>query len=380
MTSPDVQSLIDAVRRRLWQGQLYVAARRSLWSTAGLMLLAIAVHLAARSVSGGAVLFALAVLWASMLARAGWKRPADAACALWADRHLGGASAFSTLLELDQATPPRAVPVQAVKHLEAFATAKVPQCLSQLAARPNPVQLYRSLASALVCAGLAMLVGQMLPGPAAAPQQQGRGSVASGPVNPAPAAADSPDSAALVSEIASALSAGPSDAAASPERHGAGNASAPGTGKSDDDSGSAMAASDVLSPGPRGPASGTASGATGEAPPTAGATPLVGGSSGRDAGDSRDEAAGGGTSRALRGTIPVQRLELVARRPLADRRADPGQVANYDEELSKRSAVAKQVDADPAAATSPVAATDSWLTSTETTYVQAWLKASARQR
>ncbi|MDO9313171.1 MAG: hypothetical protein Q7T97_01330 [Burkholderiaceae bacterium] len=379
MTTPDVQTLIGAVRRHLWGGQLFAAVRWALWGTAGWMLLAVVMHLAARPMPVGAVLIALAVLWASMVARAGWKRPADAACALWADRHLGGASAFTTLLELDQARPPRAVPAQAVQHLEAFATAKVPQCLSLLAERRNPMHLSRSLASALVCTGLATLVGLMLPGTTAVPHQQGAVSAASGVVDRAPPDADSPDSAALVSEIASALRASPSDAA-SPERHGAGNVPAPGSGKTDDDSGSSMAEADALSQGPRGPASGASSGASVDAPPMAGSTSLPGTGSGRHAGDSRDEAAGGGASRALRGTIPVQRFELAVRRPSADRRADPTQVASFDEEPPRRSTAEKQVEGDPAAATPPVAAPDSWLTSTETTYVQAWLKASARQR
>ena len=36
------QTLIEAVRRRLWLGQFLAAARLALWGTAGLMLLTVA--------------------------------------------------------------------------------------------------------------------------------------------------------------------------------------------------------------------------------------------------------------------------------------------------------------------------------------------------
>ncbi len=50
MANSIVQTLQIAVRRRLWRGQFVAAARLALWGSAGLMLLAVAVHLAARAV------------------------------------------------------------------------------------------------------------------------------------------------------------------------------------------------------------------------------------------------------------------------------------------------------------------------------------------
>ena len=114
------QTLIEAVRRRLWLGQFLAAARLALWGTAGLMLLTAAVHLAGWPLSPDLMFLALAFVWSVMAARAAWQRPVDAACALWADRHLGGASAYTTLLELDSPGP-GTPPSHAIRHLEAFA-------------------------------------------------------------------------------------------------------------------------------------------------------------------------------------------------------------------------------------------------------------------
>ena len=102
MVNSEVQRLLGRVRSRLWHGHLVAAIRNAMWVSAALMLLAVAAHLAARRVPAEAVLLVLSGLWAGLLLRAGWQRPADSACALWADRQLGGACAFTTLLELDQ--------------------------------------------------------------------------------------------------------------------------------------------------------------------------------------------------------------------------------------------------------------------------------------
>ena len=68
MANSLVQSLQIAVRRRLWRGQFVAAARLALWGSAGLMLLAVAVHLAARPVRVDAVLLAIVALWIALMA------------------------------------------------------------------------------------------------------------------------------------------------------------------------------------------------------------------------------------------------------------------------------------------------------------------------
>ncbi len=374
MATPQVQTLLGAVRRHLWLAHLHAAARLALWGTAGWMLFAGVVHLVAWPVPVGAVLLGLALLWTALSARVARQRPADAACALWADRHLGGASAFTTLLELDRVKP-GAASAQAVRCLEEFATLRVPHGLGLLAERPDAAHLSRPLVSASVCTALASLV-LTLP-PTVAPTSRGTVASVADTVGRLTPDADSPEQSPLVSEIARALREVPSDAATARERGGEGNAPAPGAGQVDEHRASEAA---DLPPGSKRPAGGPAPGSAEESAPGAGADRLPGTGAGQDAGDSRDERADAGASRPLRGTIPVQAVDVPDRRPSAERRADRGQAATYDEEPSTRAAPMMRVDAVPAAATPPVAAADLRLTPTETLYVQAWLKASSRQR
>ena len=374
------QTLIEAVRRRLWLGQFLAAARLALWGTVGLMLLAAAVHLAGRPMSPDLMFLALAFVWSVMAARAAWQRPVDAACALWADRHLGGASAYTTLLELDSPGP-GTPPSHAVRHLEAFAAAQVPHSLRLLAERRDALRLSRPLLSALVCAALASLV-MMLPGPDPKPQPPANLAATSGLTDRAAPDTDAPVSAELVSEISSALRATAADAAEAPERRGAGDPAASGSDRAGDDGVSASAAPDGLAQLPAPADSGSPAVNPAQAAAAPGASRLAGSGSGQDAGDSRGEPAGVGVARVPRSTIPVQAVELAARRPSGERRADPDQAATYDEELSMRTAAsaARRADAAPAAASPPLAAPEMWLSPAETNYVQSWLKASARHR
>jgi len=102
--------------------------------------------------------------------------------------------------------------------------------------------------------------------------------------------------------------------------------------------------------------------------------------SGRDAGNSLDRRADTGISRSPQGTIAVQGYELNARRRSDEMQAAMDQQGSYDEappivgNTTVRPAMAL------AAATPPTATAASSLTPTETSYVQAWMKASARPR
>jgi hypothetical protein len=96
---PDVAILLEAVRRRLWAREFARAAHRAAWSWAALFAATALLHvwrgwpgLAAAGVAGAGVTAALAVL---ALAR----RPDIRRAAAFADRHLDGATAYSTLLE-----------------------------------------------------------------------------------------------------------------------------------------------------------------------------------------------------------------------------------------------------------------------------------------
>jgi hypothetical protein len=376
MATTQLQTLLGAVRRRLWRGQFVAAVRRALWGSAGLMLLAAAVHLAARAVSIDAVLSALAVLWAAALVQAGWRRPSDSACALSADRHLGGASAFSTLLEMGQGAQGTAN-AKAMQCLETWASARVPEGLRLLAERQEAAHLARPLLSMLVCSALATLV-LTLSEPAPSSRPQVVASSGSRDADPAMPAAEALGSAELVGEIAGALRSAESRDAPEPSKPG--NAPAAGRGKSDDGPAPNTAQAGTTQPGELATATGSSRATAVEAAAAARSAQGTGTGSGRDAGDSRDERADVGVSRALRGAIPVQRSELRALRTSTERQADMDRLATYDEDQSMHGEATARAGPTPAAATPPPVTEATRLTPAETTYVQAWMRASERRR
>ena len=381
--SAEVQTLLGAVRRALWRAQASAAVGLALWGSAGLMLLAAAVHLALLAVPVGAVLWALAGLWASLLAWATGRRPTDAACALWADRHLGGASAFSTWLELGQALPGVAN-AAVLRWLAQWAAARVPYSLRQLAERPPAARLARPLLCVLVCLPLATLV-LTLPAPHSPPQAAA--APAAGTADGVLPAADAPQAAQLVSEIASALRAAQPDAAPSPApapaRGQAGQTQSAGQGKADDGK-APLAANASAAP----PAMQASAPALSAAPPADGAAetgtaPSPGTGAGREAGDSPDSRAAVGISKPLRGALAVQRSQLKDRRLAPEEQADMDRLGRYDDDLAPQARLALRSDAGlaaPPAATPPPVSQAHRLSPTESGYVQAWLKASALNR
>ena len=377
-----VRALLGAVRLRLWRLQFVAGVRLASWGSAGLMLLAVAVHLAVRPIPVGVVLIALAVLWALPLAWAVWRRPTDPACALWADRHLGGASAFTTVLELgpgakEQANAP------AVAWLESWAAARVPDARRRLAAHREPARLSRSVSSLLVCAALAATVLAMPELSPSTPQPVAASAPSAVAARPA-LMAGAPESAARVGEIAGALRSTQSPDA--PGRREAGGApaagSTPATGASEADGAKGpFAAQTGASPAGDRPAPAQApAGTLVDTAAESGRSQAAATGSGREAGDSRDNRTEVGASRAAPGTTAVQRSRSRARRPSAERQADVNELAAYDEEPTMPGTAPGQAEPDPAAATPPPATPSMRLTTTEAGYVQAWMKASGQRR
>jgi hypothetical protein len=377
MVDSMVQSLLGAVRRRLWQGQFVAGARLALWGSAAAMLLAAAMHMAAGPVRIGAPLFAVAVLWASTMAWAGSRRPSDPDCALWADRHLAGASAFSTLLEMHQA--PRTAPnAHALRWLERWVSARVPDALRVLAERRDPAGLSRALLAMLACTALAALV-LTLPDLAPSSRRVPGASAPTGVADRRAPDAEPTASAELVTELASALRSAP--AHRPPDGRDTGRAPAAGPGRSDDGAVSRIAGqTGAARPGEQAVAGPSLPGAPIDEGPMARAARSSGSGSGRDAGDSRDDRADVGVSRVLRSTIPVQRRESGAQRLSPERRADLDRLATFDEDFPVQRAATDRAVPAPAAATPPPAAAEARLTPTRAAYVQAWMKASGPRR
>ena len=389
MLAPQVQGLLGAVRRRLWRGQFVAAVRQALWGTAGLMLLAIAGHLAARQVPVGAVLMVTATLWLSVLVWAGTRRPAVAACALWADRHLGGASAFTTLLETGTGAKATGSP-QAVQWLESWAAARVPEALGRLAKRRETAHLSRPLLAMLVCTALTALV-LSLPDFAPTPRQQAAASPPSGTDDRAAAQAE-PAAAQGVDKLAAALRAAslqqPPDAGQARREGGQAEPAAPGKadGPTPVTPVTPVTPAAQASARPAGepatqsnPSSGTAAAAA--KLPAAGTGNSAGAGTGNEAGDSRDARGDTGLSPVPRGTITVPGAKLTPWSGAAEPQADMGHLGRYDGEPSRPGAASMPALAAAAAATPPPAARESKrLSPAEMGYVQAWMKANAQRR
>jgi hypothetical protein len=366
MLPTSVQTLLDSVRRRLWREQFATAVRQALWGTAGGLLLVVVLHLALRPVPTLAVWGAATLLWAALLARAATRRPGAAVSALWADRHLGGASAFSTLFELGAAPSP------ARAWLAQWAASRVPECQQRLAALPASMRLTRPLASTAVCAALTAFV-LSLPGrapPAAVPVvAQASSASAERPVPAAEAAVP----AAMVNSIASALRAADTREPAA-ARGGEGAAADGGDMRP-----AASSAATATTAGPLSPAQGGQPGTRVDAPPSrAGGTPQTSSSgAGREAGASADRRADVGVSRPLQVRPPVPTSAADPRPVVGPQRADLDRQAAYRDDPSNPADTVRL--AAPPAATPPPAAETTRLTPIETTYVQAWLKANPRR-
>ncbi len=376
MANSTVQSLLGAVRRRMWRNEFAAAAGLALWGTAALMLLAVAVHLAVRPVRVGVVLSATAVLWAAMMARAGWRRPSDSASALWADRHLGGASAFSTLLEMSNGT--QAVPhAPGVRWLEHWATARVPHSLRLLEERRDPARLTRPLLSLLVCAAFATLV-LTLPDLAPSSRQQLAVSTPSGSAaQPVPATAPTVTE-ELTGELTHALRSAESRRASAGSEIGGAPAGA--AGKSNDSTGSQEAQSGAAMPGEGATGAKSPAGAPVDAAPTTGATLASGTGSGRAAGDRPDDRADAGSSQVPRSTMPLERRESSARHRSPEKQADMDRLATFDQDTPMQRTANARADQAPPAAPPPATTTTTQLTATQAAYVQAWIRASGQRR
>ncbi len=374
------------MRRHLWAGRLGAAFRQALRGVSALLLLMVLVHLVWQSVPAGAALGAVMLPFALGLAWAAARPPGRTECALWADRRLGGASAFTTLLDAREGRLP-AADARAVAWLERWAGARLPSALQRLAAERRPLRLARPAAVAAVCAALATVVLN-LPGREGAPAVPRDRAASAAAAVKATASGASAEPQQLVSEVVQALRApGRRDGARRQER--------PGEAEGDPVSGApaqasaaagrpSEAAAGVRPAAIGGPRTAAGGMARIETSPPAGTSSnpvaaATGGSTGREAGSSRDARTSAGVSPTARGTMPARRVELEGARPgsgVASPRGDAQGDAQYDGAVAAdRGRAAPAIAA--AAATPPAAAPAMALTPAQTRYVQAWTHARA---
>lgn len=153
MSVRPLQQVLDAVGRHLQRARLATAARLAAWGSALVMSGGMLIHLIVRPLTFGGLFAAALLPWVLALLQSLVTRVRPAECADWADRQLGGRSAFATALE--HARDERSVDQPAQVHLEEWIAHTAPHSLALLAARPLEVRWREPMITALVCTALA---------------------------------------------------------------------------------------------------------------------------------------------------------------------------------------------------------------------------------
>lgn len=375
MSDATVSTVLVAVRRHLWREDAWMAMRRAGWICAVATLPAVVVHLLARPVPVAALLAVLAIIVVAMLTWTAVHRPSDPDCAWWIDRHLGGASAFTTWLDAS-ARRPTVENARAVDRLQRWVVAKVPEILRSLAERRSTRRVAPALLTMTVCTLLALLV-LMLPQEAPSPLRQTSAGVAP-QGDKAAVAVDAPVVAQVASEIAGALRS--SDSPRAPDRGRPGGAPAPGATANDGGSGSSDAPPKSGVAGNDGTSSDARSASRDPTAFNGTSRSAAGSVAGREAGDSPDARGDVGGSRVPGGTIPARRVGSRSTSSALDRQADMAQQADFDDSLARPGRPMTNAMPTAAAATPPPATDAARLSPSETSYVQAWMKATGLGR
>ncbi len=385
-----VRSLLAAVRRRLWRDRFIHATRNALWIWAALLTAAAALHLALGQPGLARTLAVAAVAWLVALAWAGLRRPTPAESALFADRFLGGESAYSTWLEAGVVDAGVLHP-PALQRLAQWTAAAAPSSRAALAALHTPTRLARPLAAAGICTAVAALV-MALPDSGRSPSADSAREVRDGA---RPAEALSIDDDALARELEAELatsadsSVGPHDPARGSMRREGGTDAAASTSRLGESSAAApLSTRDDVSrpPGDETRVAARDGGAPAGAPQAEPADDGVGSASaarapgsGREAGTTRDDLAGTAGSPVLPGALTVQRRDLIRPGDETARQADMAQAGIYSGEAAMASGGPVAVPT-AAAARPPAARRETALSPAEAAYVAAWAEAMSATR
>lgn len=159
MNSPAADAVLDAVRRQLRLVALADAARFAAWTTVAVALVAVLLHLFVRPVSFAPVALTVTACWAVALIQAAATRVTGAECAAWADRNLGGRSAFATYVEIPRIPERQDSPAQ--RRLVEWLEQTAPRSLGELASMQHDAGLLKPVAVALVAGMLALVLLQV---------------------------------------------------------------------------------------------------------------------------------------------------------------------------------------------------------------------------
>jgi hypothetical protein len=303
MSARPLQQVLGAVERHLQRARLAAAARQAAWGSALVMSGGTLIHLTVRPLTFGGLCAAALVPWVLALLQSLITRVRRAECADWADRQLGGRSAFATALE--HAGDRRNVDQPAQVHLDEWIAHTAPHSLALLAARPIAVRWREPFITALVCTALAAGLLQLPTHPLA----DATTASSTPPDRTADAAIASIGTAATEATRAPAMVAPLDRRPATREENASQGPSVP------------AAASDTSQENDAATSISAASGAGGTATSTSG--------SGRDAGSSRDLGADGEFTSAWSGALAKRVRQVATSRGPGNTSADATRPVDY---------------------------------------------------
>lgn len=341
LRSQTADEVLRAVHRRLRRHYVASAARAAAWLSVVVAVVAVLLHLFVRPVDPAAVAVAVAITWFVAMAQALVRPVRDAECASWADRHLGGESAYETYLEHRDAGGP----APAVQRLVAWIDSGARRSVGQLASMPGDVSLRKPLAVAAVALLLTTVLLQV--------PLQTTANVARTKAAATSAAASSER------ELRNSIGAQKADLAA-------GNDSASSVGVEQGDK--------TSSDGGRTPASADASGKESrEGARGANAAPAAeqAAAGGRDAGQTADAIADTGLTEAWQGELATKMREF-ATTDQQPSEADTTLAADYQPATTPQDAAAMVIAFKPAAAVPPEARSRMRLDPAEQAYVRSY--------
>ncbi len=354
----ELRPLLDTVRRRLLRERMARVLAVVGWSAAAWLGLYAVWQLTGGPAADLAPMLVPA-LGLGALASAGllwllWQRPLTADAALWADRHLGLASACTTWLDL-QRHPTTA----SSTRLEAWLRRELPPARERLARQPAPAVPTRPLAAALITAALCWVLTGLpsVHAPVAAPALAD----APQPVAAVDRAAAPPPSAAATTDLAQRVARALEPAPAAPTEAAAPGVDSPAAGRH------------------LRPVEGGASAAGAVALDTDRPTPQAhgAGAGGSDVGAQADDQARSSAAPAALAP-PSNRRALGQDEPSADA-VDPGRAGRYADAPAD-AGVARRAATGAAPATPPPAEPGAPMSPTESNYVRAWLANSTIRR
>lgn len=364
-----MDTLLRAVRWYVWRRAFVTVTRHALWAGAGSLLAIAVLHVTlapmAPTVAASAIVLAFlgGIVWAAL------GKPDDAACALWADRHLAGASGYSTWLEM-RSSRHRGSP--AMRWLDDWTRTHAVQSIALLGHRHDPLRLSRP---ALAAAGALVILVLVLELPGARSIERENTGATPGARNQLANNQRSADMPAhtIAQELASALRPTEASQQGNTERDaGNGTLTASESDASSARKGGgdrAVTRTDSRSTDPR---------MASEDRPNARDVSSAASGSGREAGSSPDDRRDRGATPVIGSTIAAKPAPVL-RAPATGQRAAMQEEATYSREDETDSGASATKLRAPAASAPPADASLMKLSPSLSAYVDTWMKLQQRR-